>query len=204
MEIVNLYPGSFASNCYVLLCDGHAAVVDPSANEAQILAEIAQRNATLDYILLTHGHFDHVLSLDALREKSGAPAYVHESDAELLPDSEKNGFSYFFSQERVFRAAERTLKHGDVLPLGSEHIRVVHTPGHTRGSVCYQCNGGLLLTGDTLFDGNYGRFDLYGGDAETLYASLRSLHALPDELMIYPGHGGNTQLGAALDLLSIY
>ncbi len=204
MEILNLYPGSFASNCYVLLSDGHAAVVDPSANAKQILYEIDERHATLDFILLTHGHFDHVLSLDELREASGAPAYVHEADAELLPNSDKNGFTYFFNRERVFRPAERTVKGDDILTLGTTRIRVVHTPGHTRGSVCYLCDDAALLTGDTLFDGNYGRFDLYGGDARTLYASLRSLRSLPADLTIYPGHGGSTKLGASLDLLSLY
>lgn len=204
MEIVNLYPGSFASNCYLLISGEHAAIVDPSLNAEKLLCELRARDLTLDYILLTHGHFDHVLSLDELRDACHVPAYIHEADAELLPDSHKNGFSYFFAKERAFRPAERTLKNGDVLALGDESICVVHTPGHTRGSVCYQCDGGILLTGDTIFDGAYGRFDLYGGDAETLYDSLRSLHALPKDLTIYPGHGESTTLALALDELSIY
>ena len=203
MEIVNLYPGSFASNCYLVISDGHAALIDPSAKAERILEELDRRNATLEFILLTHGHFDHVFSLDELRDVCGVPAYIHEADAELLPDSEKNAFSYFFDRKQAWRAAEKVLKDGDELTLGSTRFRVLHTPGHTRGSVCYQC-GDVLFTGDTLFDGNYGRFDLYGGDAETLYRSLRSLHKLPADLTIYPGHGNETGLGAALDLLSIY
>ena len=203
MEIVNLYPGAFASNCYLLISHGHAAVVDPSLNAEKLLSELDGRALTIDCILLTHGHFDHVLALDDLREATHAPAYIHEADAELLPDSHKNGFSYFFAKERTFRPAERTLRHGDVLMLGDEKIRVVHTPGHTKGSVCYQCDGGILVTGDTLFDGAYGRFDLYGGDPEALYASLRALRALPKDLTIYPGHGESTRLDLALDALSI-
>lgn len=205
MEIINLYPGSFASNCYVLISDGHAAVVDPSANAAEILSEIEKHGASLDFILLTHGHFDHILSLDELRDASAAPAYIHEADAELLPDSQKNAFSYFFGKDRTFRPAEKLLKADDVLTLGTVHLCTVHTPGHTRGSVSYHCpESEVLLTGDTLFDGNYGRFDLYGGDAETLYRSLHSLRALPHSLTIYPGHGNATTLESALDQLSIY
>ena len=204
MEIINLYPGSFASNCYLLVSGSHAAIADPSLNAERLLDELRSRHLTLDYILLTHGHFDHVLALDELRDACGVSAYIHEADAELLSDSHKNGFSYFFGRERVFRPAERTLTHGNVLTLGDERICVVHTPGHTKGSVCYQCDGGILLTGDTLFDGAYGRFDLYGGDARTLYDSLRSLHTLPKDLTIYPGHGAHTRLGDALDGLSIY
>ena len=97
MNILNLYPGSFASNCYILLSeDGHAAVVDPSENAHRILNTVKDLGATLDFILLTHGHFDHVLTLDELRDASGIPAYIHEEDNELLPDAEKNAFYYFF------------------------------------------------------------------------------------------------------------
>lgn len=200
MEIVNLFPGSFASNCYVLIAKGDAAVVDPSANADVILDTVEKHGATLRYVLLTHGHFDHILTLDALREKSKAPAYIHKEDAEMLPDSEKNAFRYFFGTSRAWRPAEQTLLDGDTLTLGGEEIRVMHTPGHSKGSVCYLCNGELLVTGDTLFDGNVGRSDLYGGDEAALVASLRKLSALPRDLRIYPGHGEHALLGASLDI----
>ena len=203
MEIINLFPGSFASNCYVLLHQGHAAVVDPSANADRILEVIEQKGTKLDMILLTHGHFDHIMSLDELRDKSGAPAYVHREDAELPPDAQKNAFYHFFHTERTYRRPEKELNDGDVLSLGDESIRVIHTPGHTRGSVCYLCNDALLLTGDTLFDGGYGRYDLYGGDGEVLFNSLRSMRRLDRALTIYPGHGTDTLLGGALKSLYI-
>lgn len=203
MEIINLFPGSFASNCYVLFSNGHAAVVDPSANVDKILSEIKAHSATLDMILLTHGHFDHIMSLDELRNKTGAPAYIHKDDAELPSDAQKNAFYYFFHTERTYRRPEVELNDGDVLPLGNETIRVVHTPGHTRGSVCYLCDGGMLLTGDTLFDGGYGRYDLYGGDGDVLYNTLRGMKKLDRTLTIYPGHGGSTNLYEALKSLYI-
>ena len=204
MEILNLYPGSFASNCYLLLSKGHAAVVDPSENAEQILAAVRESGAVLDFILLTHGHFDHILFLDELRDASGAPAYVHENDAELLPDAQKNAFFYFFHKERTFRPAERTLRDGDTLTLGDATIRVIHTPGHTSGSVSYLCDGSLLLTGDTLFDGNVGRYDLYGADESALYRSLDRLRALPDTLTVYPGHGNEVTLRRAWEHLVLY
>ena len=201
MEILNLFPGSFASNCYVLLHQGHAAVVDPSANADRILEAIAQKGAHLDMILLTHGHFDHIMSLDELRDKSGAPAYIHRDDVELPEDAQKNAFYYFFHTERSYRRPEMELNDGDELSLGDGTIRVIHTPGHTRGSVCYLCNDALLLTGDTLFDGGYGRYDLYGGDGKILFRSLQSMKKLDRTLTIYPGHGKSANLYDALNAL---
>ncbi len=199
MEIYNLFPGSFASNCYLLLCDGHAAVVDPSANAKTILLELQKRNATLDMILLTHGHFDHIFALDTLRDATGVKAYIHQEDEDMPQDAVKNAFYSFFQTERTYRRPDYTLTNEQRLPLGNEWIEVVHTPGHTAGSVCYLCNGEFLLTGDTLFDGNYGRYDLYSGNLSKLRQSLAHLRTLPQHLPIYPGHGGSTTLGNALD-----
>ncbi|MBQ9784687.1 MAG: MBL fold metallo-hydrolase [Clostridia bacterium] len=199
MEIVNLFPGSFASNCYLLLSHGEAAVIDPSANARVILDEIGRRGVKLQYILLTHGHFDHILTLDELRDASGVPAYIHSGDADIVTDAQKNAFRYFFGTSRAWRPCECTLSDGDELTLGGESIRVLHTPGHSLGSVCFLC-GNDLITGDTLFDGNVGRTDLFGGDAASLFSSLQKLSALPRELTIYPGHGDTARLGASLDV----
>ncbi len=201
MRIKNLYPGSWGSNCFLLINGTHAAIVDPSACAERILDEVKTEGAQLEAILLTHGHFDHTVSMDTLREKTGIPAMIHEKDAELPSDSRKNGFYTFFQMERAHRAPDRTFADGDVLMLGDEEIRVIHTPGHTEGSVCFLCNRELLLTGDTLFDGNVGRTDLYGGDEVKLYASLKRLRGLDKDLTIYPGHGAPSTLGLALDLV---
>ena len=199
MEIRNLYPGSWGSNCYILTCDGHAAVIDPSTDARTILNAVKSEGATLDFILLTHGHFDHIVSVDSLRDLTGAPLMIHKFDAEMLADARKNAFYTFFRMDRTYRAPEKALVDGDELQLGSETIRVIHTPGHSQGSVCYLCNGELLITGDTLFSNNYGRYDLWGGDAQTLFASLSDLRRLPQSLPIYPGHGESERLGRALD-----
>ena len=203
MQIYNLFPGSFASNCYLLLSDGHAAVIDPSASADTILEKIKDTGAVLDMILLTHGHFDHIFSLDELRERTGAPAYVHAADEELPEDAHKNAFYTFFHSLRSFGRPERLLRDKEILTLGNETISVLHTPGHTEGSVCFQCCD-ALFTGDTLFYGNIGRCDLYGGDEDTLRSSLDFLRTLPSDLTIYPGHGESCSLDEAFRSLYFY
>ena len=199
MEIRNLYPGALASNCYLLTVGNQAIVVDPSAPVAEILLALRESDLTLSMILLTHGHFDHLFSLQDLRKATGAPVLIHEKDADLPDDPEKNMFLRLFGMPRRFGAPDQVLKSGEELSLGGEPIRVIHTPGHTAGSVCYLCNGEFLLTGDTLFADSYGRTDLYSGDEEALFDSLHRLRALPPDLRIYPGHGEPALLGQALD-----
>ena len=199
MRIENLYPGSWGSNCYLLSCGTHAAIVDPSANANTIVEHLTNQGLTLDYILLTHGHFDHIVSLDALRERTGAPACIHEADLTMPEDSHKNAFYPLFHMERKHRRPERALRDGEILMLGDEQIRVIHTPGHTLGGVCYLCNDELLITGDTLFSDTYGRCDLYGGSESELFSSLRELRAYNQNLLIFPGHGDSARLGDALD-----
>ena len=198
MEIYNLFPGSFGSNCYLLVSGNKAAVVDPSADADIILEKAAEKDATLQYILLTHGHFDHICSLDILRKKADIPAYIHKADAEMPSDAYKNAFHIFFGQTRTYQAPEKLLDEGDVLMLGEEQIRVLHTPGHTEGSVCYLCGDNILITGDTLFDRGFGRYDLYGGDPFKLRRSLERLSTLDHTLTIYAGHGCPTDLGDAV------
>lgn len=202
MRLRCIAPDSFASNCYLLLSEHKgqtlALVIDPGVSVESILQALEQESAVLQGILLTHGHFDHVLSLDALRDVlPHVPTYIHEADAELLTDAKKNAFATLFGLDRTWRSADRQLKDGDTLTLGEDCIHVLHTPGHTRGSVCYQCDG-MLLSGDTLFANGYGRYDLYGGDAQALLGSLQSLRALPQQLRIYPGHGESASLSDAL------
>ncbi len=200
MELQNLCPGSWGSNCYLLVSGSHAAIVDPSADATTLLSAVQEHGAVLDMILLTHGHFDHIVSVDTLRRMTDAPLLIHKDDAEMLGDAHKNAFYTFFHVDRTYRPAERLLHGGELLQLGDETIEVLHTPGHSKGSVCYRCGNDFLLTGDTLFDEGYGRYDLWGGNLGELTASLASLRALPAALRIYPGHGAPAGLGIALDL----
>lgn len=198
MKIRSICPDSFASNCYLVIEGQRALVVDPGVSLRAIQSALAAEGAECCGILLTHGHFDHVLSLDELRDAyPDAPVYLHAADAELLSDGDKNAFSLFMGQDRTWRPADHLLTDGEIILLGDARIRVRHTPGHTRGSVCYLC-GEDLITGDTLFESGYGRYDLYGGDYASLCRSLRELCELPPTLRIHPGHGMSTTLGDAL------
>lgn len=203
MKIVPICSDSLGSNTYLLVSGTHALVVDPSVSVSALLNAARTEDANLEGILLTHGHFDHLLSLDTLRDAREIPAYIHENDAELLADGSKNAFSTFFGYDRAWKPADVLLTDGQLLLLGDESIRVLHTPGHTQGSVCYLC-GDILVTGDTLFSEGYGRYDLYSGDEELLRQSLAGLCALDGNLTIYPGHGAPENLRNALRTVSCF
>lgn len=202
MKILNVCEGSWSSNCYALISGNHALVIDPSASAKAILEVLEREGATLDGILLTHGHFDHILSLDTLRDKTGAPAYIHQEDAIMLTDGKKNAFFELFGRERVYRAAEALMSDGDRISLGDEVLTVYHTPGHTHGSVCFLSEG-LIFSGDTIFAETYGRCDLWNGDIEKMRNSLHKISMLDRALTLYPGHGKACLLSEALDNLYI-
>lgn len=197
MEIHNLSPGGFAANCYLVSEGSDAVLIDCTVPAADLCRVLEEKGLTLRAVLLTHGHFDHILTADAVRDATGVPLLVHRDDAELLCDSDKNAFSRFFGHTRTWRAAERRIAGGDALIFGELSFTVLHTAGHTRGSVTYQA-GNIAFTGDTLFVGDVGRTDLYGGDAAALARSLRSLSMLPSDTAVYPGHGGSAPLCKAL------
>ncbi len=198
LRVLTVCPESFGANTYLVLSGKEALIVDPAVSVSAILEAIQREDAHPAGILLTHGHFDHLLSLDPLRQTIPLKASIHEADAVLLTDGRKNAFYDFFGKERVFGAADTLLTDGETIPLGEDTIRVIHTAGHTKGSVCYLC-GDALLTGDTLFADNVGRCDLWGGDQGALIHSLARLRALDPKLTIYPGHGSAATLGNALD-----
>ena len=193
MDIIKLNGLSYASNTYVLISEGDAAVVDPSADIKDIKSAIGE--AKLRYILLTHCHFDHILKLDSLRAETRAEVCIHKADADMMKDPALNG-SEFFGLDFASLGADRILDDGEIIPLGKETIEVISTPGHTPGSVCYDC-GNDLICGDTLFTSGYGRYDLPGGDGNILFASLKMLADRRDNPMIHPGHGASCALSDA-------
>lgn len=201
MQIINLFPGSYNSNCYILVHGGQALVIDPSASAKSILERVQKEGARLCGILLTHGHFDHIVSIDTLRRAADVPLMIHQEDAEMLEDGQKNAFSLFFGQDISYKPAQRLLKGGDQINLGGMDIEVIHLPGHSKGSVCYYIPGErVMFTGDLLFAQGYGRADLHGGNAFTLRTSLCALRSYPKNITIYPGHGESALLGNALDV----
>lgn len=205
MEIISLPVRGFSSNCYIVHNGTDAFVVDPSISEKKILDALEQKGLSLKGILLTHGHFDHIWRAQELREKSGAPLYIHESDNEMLTDSTKNAYRTFTGMNFVIDEADVLLHEGDEISLGEEKITVLHTPGHTKGSVCYD-TGDSLITGDTIFAEGFGRYDLYGGNLGDLKASLSRLSKIAESenRWIYCGHGDSSTLKTAIDHLKFY
>ena len=197
---MNIIPLPGASQAYLVTEGADAILIDAGLPVACVRAALDKTHATLRAVLLTHGHFDHVDCTDQLRDAFGVPVLIHAADADMMTDAEKNAEYQFFGRRTPRRVPDRLLADGDTIPLGDKVITVHHTPGHSRGSVCYQVED-ALFTGDTIFAAGYGRYDLYGGDPNALTKSLASLRAFDRHLTIYPGHGGASTLGAALDNL---
>lgn len=197
MQIKNLFPGGFASNCYLAVVGSDAVLVDCTAPPGSILDTLKELGATLRAILLTHGHFDHMLTVAEVKAKTGAAVYLARKDGDLPSDGEKNAFALFFGFEKAYPEPDVLVDPGDELSFGELTLKVLGTPGHTRGSVTYLL-GDVAFTGDTLFADGYGRCDLYGGDPRALSESLHTLAALPPHTVIYPGHGDSSTLGEAL------
>ena len=203
MEITTVCPYSFGANTYLIFSGNHALVVDPAVSVDKITNAVAERGAVLEGILLTHGHFDHTIALDTLRKATKVCAYVHKNDAIMLTDGRKNAYYDFYGKESRYAPAEHLIEDADVIRLGDEKLTVIHTPGHTGGSVCF-LGDGFLVTGDTLFADSIGRTDLWSGSMEEIRASLEKLRELSPTLTIYPGHGAPAALGYALDNSAYY
>lgn len=186
--------GPWQTNAY-LVWDGHtdeALVIDPGMDAAGPLMERINANGLrLHLIANSHGHVDHVFDNAALKAASGAPLAIHPDDAYRLAGQNSYGFAITAS------VAEQDLRDGDELRIGDLAFRILHTPGHSEGSVClYDEQHALLLSGDVLFAGTYGRTDLPGGSDQQMVTSLARLAGeLPDEVRVLPGHGPETTLG---------
>ena len=193
LNVVNLYPGGFASNCYLVSKGRDAVLIDCSAPAEAVQKQLHEQGVRLHAILCTHGHFDHVLTADRVRADLGVPLYIHKADAEMLTDSEKNAFSFFFGYRKAWQPAERLFEANDTLTFGALSLAVLHTPGHSGGSTSLLCEN-ALFTGDTLFAEGYGRTDLYGGSMIATFQSLRKLAELEGNYTVLPGHMEPTDL----------
>lgn len=190
--------GALWTNCYLVWDSrGDALVVDPGGRAAEVADFIDDNKLRLNWIILTHGHGDHIGGVADLRGMSANGVAIHEMDASCLTSANKN-FSSYMGEPIELLAADRLLSDGDTLKAGELEIKVIHTPGHTRGGISLLVSDGaeqVLFSGDTLFARSIGRTDLPGGDEDTLMQSLKKLEPLPDGLMVFPGHGPSTVLG---------
>lgn len=186
MNIKLMQVGPIGTNCYILEHDNKIAVIDPGDEAGRILGELKKSDAQVEYILLTHGHYDHTTAVPELHKAlPEAKIYIHQADA--------NG-----AGSRLFPLAGQVddlllYDEGDTLPLGTLTIEVLHTPGHSPGSVTLKA-GDVLFTGDTLFAGDCGRTDLRGGSWEEILVSLGRLGRLEGNYHVLPGHGGTSDL----------
>lgn len=180
MNITVLPLGPMQANCYIVSEGDACAIIDPGAQGEKLIGWLKEQNLTPGAVFLTHGHFDHVGAVKVVAKEYGCPVYLHPGDTSMEGYLAK-GLWW-----------NKTYEEGDVIAVGSMAFAVLHTPGHTPGSVCLKI-GDTLLSGDTLFAENCGRTDFPGGSWEEMLASLRRLAALED-CTVLPGHGGETTI----------
>ena len=197
MEVICLAVGMLQANCFIAFdpVSRLGIVVDPGDDADRILRVLQKENITITHILLTHGHFDHIMAVSSLKKATAAKVCIHEFDAEMLQSVKKSLACHMPAEEKRFQPLEADvlLHNKDVLSFAGEFITVLHTPGHTPGSVCFD-TGKIMFTGDTLFSGSWGRCDFPGGSMDDMLSSLRSLSILPGDRVIYPGHNDSTTL----------
>ena len=184
MNILTLPLGSYQTNCYIAWAEGadSCIVIDPGYEPETVLAEITRLGKSLGAILLTHGHFDHVGGVKFLAQRADCPIYIHRNEL-TLPESFTDG-PLIYTQN---------YDEGDVLELAGLSLKVLHTPGHTPGSVCLLCED-TIFSGDTLFMDSCGRTDFPGGSMADMRKSLQRLAGLDGDYQVLPGHGPATQL----------
>ena len=195
MKIVPFYfdnPFDLNSNSYLLVDDSNnCVVIDPSKAKV-ILDYIEANHLNLKAILLTHGHFDHIKGVKYFN----VPVYIHKDDAELLREPKLNCSDRFSREDIVIDATPTLISDDEVLNILDEPIKVIHTPFHSMGSVCfYLKDSDALISGDTLFQYSIGRTDFITSDPSLINSSLAKLMKLPDQTVVYPGHGPKTTIG---------
>jgi hydroxyacylglutathione hydrolase len=197
MKIVTIPNGVFAENCYLIVDEEakQCAVVDPGEEAGLILHKIAETGATPVGIWLTHAHLDHVVGVARTAQETGAPVWLHPGDRPLYDAVPQQAGAFGLVPPAELPAPNRDLAHGAELSVGVLRFEVRHAPGHSPGSVCFVGHG-VAFVGDVLFAGSIGRTDLPGGDFETLITSIeRELLSLPDDTIVYSGHGPETTIG---------
>ena len=181
--------GSFLSNCYIIGSETtkEAAIIDPGADFDRIVSKLKEHGLTPTMIILTHAHGDHIGAVNDLVEKYGAKVYIHKDDAEALKDANIN-LSKMVTGKSISITPDVELEDGDIIKLGDLDLKIIHTPGHTRGGICIKVEN-IMLTGDTLFNSSIGRTDFPGGSYEDIIASIKNkIFKYDDDTIIYPGH----------------
>jgi glyoxylase-like metal-dependent hydrolase (beta-lactamase superfamily II) len=198
MEIERLILGAYETNCYVLRSRAakDCLVIDPGTGAGRLLDFLEGGELNPVAVILTHGHIDHIGGVSELRDNyPDIKVYIHKLDARMLEDMHSN-LSAMMGETFSTKAADFTLEDGSVVEQAGIRLEVLHTPGHTPGGIClYSKNDGVVFTDDTLFADSVGRTDFPGGSMEKLLKSVRGkLFMLPDDTVVYPGHGPSTTI----------
>jgi hydroxyacylglutathione hydrolase len=200
MKVHVLTVGMFQSNCYVPCCEstGEAILIDPGDEGERIVSFIEKKKLDVKFIVNTHAHIDHVSALNVVTASLHAPVLLHEADRFIFDNLAYQGTLYGLDAPKGI-VIDRYLKDGDEIAFGNEKLRVIHTPGHSPGSVALLADGArpnIVFSGDTLFSGSIGRTDLFGGSFDQIMESLRTAFlSLPDDTIVYPGHGESSTVG---------
>ncbi|MBK5243594.1 MAG: MBL fold metallo-hydrolase [Eubacteriaceae bacterium] len=196
MEIRKLSLGQMGTNCYILWDENslEAAVIDPGFEDSRILEIIENNKLKVKYILLTHGHFDHLGGLNQVKAATGAKVLIHKNDADCLIEPKRN-LSVLVGMTFKLEPADGLLSESETIHVGKLNIRVIHTPGHSKGGVCFLVED-TLIAGDTLFNTSIGRTDFADGDLSELLGNIQTkIFVLNDNIKVLPGHGENTTIG---------
>lgn len=194
MKIETLVVGQLAANCYLAVCEetGSLAIIDPGDDGEFIVQKILGLKLKPEFIVATHGHFDHILAATELKLAFRIPFYLHQKDLSILKRTQQTAEYFLGISVDPPPKVDKFIKEGDILRFGKEKLAVMETPGHTPGGICLYSNlGGVLFSGDTLFaSGGIGRTDLDGSSLKDLINSIKTkLFILPEETLVYPGHG---------------
>ena len=193
MKVEKIVVGELSENCHFLIEEnGECLIIDPGDEGEKIAEYISENSLSLKGILLTHGHFDHIMATHFLKEKYNCPVVMGECDVEMIGNDEKNMGAYMGYHPKPFEVSKK-VNDGDVVDISTFRINVIATPGHTKGSVCYLVEN-FLFCGDTLFKNCVGRTDLYGGNSVVLMKSLEKLKNLNENLITFSGHGESSTI----------
>lgn len=195
MKIRSFTVGHVQAECYIAFDEASdvAFMIDPGDNAPYLLEKLDELKVELKYVILTHGHFDHVMAADEILKATGAKLVVCDNEVPALTDPELGGFNSFGITTFVPLNADIVVTDGEKLDFAGKQLEFMNTPGHTKGSMCIKMED-VIFTGDTLFAGTCGRCDLVGGDYREMLDSLKRLAELEGEYTVYPGHGEPTKM----------
>lgn len=195
LKVKTVVVGAYSVNCYIVYCDetGDGIIIDPGDEAGRIKYTVdALDNINIKMIVLTHAHSDHIGAVKELKEYYGVKVALHKEENDIYSNSVYN-LTSIMADMPIENHADMLLKEGDTVNIGNNKLVVMHTPGHTKGSICLYGDG-VLFSGDTLFAGTYGRIDFPTGNEEKLASSIRRILSLSDNTAVYPGHYESTTI----------